>query len=186
MTHKELIEVAYKWVLKRGGCGIAFKELKSTAKEIPDVIGFDHWHSIIIECKVSKSDFFKDKYKKHRNRGMGVFRFFCCPADIIKIEDLPEKWGLIYVDENRNYRVVKEVRREQRPDYDHEKETGSYHTDRYTNAFDNDREAEQRLLYSVVRRLFIKGHVKHIYDKKYDKYTTPDELILLNNTEKNA
>jgi hypothetical protein len=30
---------------------------------------------------------------------MGTFRFYLCPAGIINARDLPEKWGLIWVDE---------------------------------------------------------------------------------------
>jgi len=39
-THKDLIPIAYKWVLKRGSCGVAFKELNTHASngEYPDVL----------------------------------------------------------------------------------------------------------------------------------------------------
>jgi hypothetical protein len=60
MTHKEIVDKAYTWVLKNSSCGIAFKEFYSAAcnGEYPDVIGFGAWgHSIVIECKVSRSDF---------------------------------------------------------------------------------------------------------------------------------
>jgi len=77
-THKKLVEIAYRWLLNNGGVGVAFKELKSSADEIPDVIGFDSWHSILIEVKVSRSDFLSDKKKSHRSKGMGNWRFYCC------------------------------------------------------------------------------------------------------------
>jgi hypothetical protein len=91
MTHKEIVEIAYRWVLKNGGMTIAFKELYSLANEIPDVIGFNHWESAVIECKVSRSDFLSDKKKQHRTKGMGNWRFYCCPKGMIKKEELPEK-----------------------------------------------------------------------------------------------
>jgi hypothetical protein len=62
-THKELVEIAYKWILKNGSVGVAVKELYSLASEIPDVIGFGGWESVVIECKASRSDFLADKKK---------------------------------------------------------------------------------------------------------------------------
>lgn len=42
MTHADLIPVAYKWAIKTGKCGVAFKEFKTLCpnSEIPDVLGF--------------------------------------------------------------------------------------------------------------------------------------------------
>lgn len=184
MTHKELVEIGYKWLLKNGGVGVAFKELKSTAQEIPDVIGFDSWKSIVIECKASRSDFLQDKKKTHRSRGMGTFRFYCCPKDMIKENELPEKWGLLYVAENGKCRVVKDVRREQNEEWEYSEEThdrDTYHTDRYKNAFDNDPRQEQKLMYAVIRRLFARGLIKHIYEDEVQSWNVND-IIDLNNT----
>src|ERR1700743_1391059 len=104
LTHSELVQIAYRWVLKNGSCGVAFKELVTLgSNEIPDVIGFGAWeHSVLIECKVSRSDFLADKHKSFRKEphlGMGNQRFYCCPTGLIKVEELPEGWGLIYVNE---------------------------------------------------------------------------------------
>jgi len=109
-THKKLVEIAYRWLLNNGGVGVAFKELKSSADEIPDVIGFDSWHSILIEVKVSRSDFLSDKKKSHRSKGMGNWRFYCCPSGMIKKEELPPKWGLIYVNEKGKARIEYDCR----------------------------------------------------------------------------
>jgi len=55
LTHKDLVDIAYTWVLRNGGCGVAFRELNSVS-EIPDVIGFGGWcRSVLIECKANKS-----------------------------------------------------------------------------------------------------------------------------------
>jgi hypothetical protein len=44
MTHKQLVDVAYRWVLNNTSCGVAFKELNSlSSRETPDVIGFGSW-----------------------------------------------------------------------------------------------------------------------------------------------
>lgn len=167
MTHKELVELSYKWVLKNASCGIAFKELVSIDREIPDVIGFNSWSSTLIECKVSRSDFLKDKKKPHRLKGMGVYRFFSCPTGLIKIEELPENWGLIYADKKGKLKCVHNP---------YNPKGGNI----FSNGFVRDIEAEQRIMYTALRRLFIKGHVKHIYDKQYDKSKTASQLILLN------
>lgn len=44
MTHKELVDLSHKFVLKNMSCGFAVKELKTTCKEIVDVIGFGAWN----------------------------------------------------------------------------------------------------------------------------------------------
>lgn len=180
MTHKELVEASYKWVLKNASCGIAFKELKTLAWEIPDVIGFGSGnHSVIVECKVSRSDFLSDKNKPFRANpqlGMGTHRFYCCPTGLIKPEELPEGWGLIYVDEKLKARIshnplvtyTHEMGHEYKSRYEHQKNSGS----------------EYQVLYSALRRLFIKGYVKHIYDQDYEGNRNVDALIENNNPQK--
>lgn len=54
----------------------------------------------VIEAKVSRADFLADKKKPHRadpSRGLGQYRYYACPEGMIKPEELPEKWGLIYI-----------------------------------------------------------------------------------------
>lgn len=160
--HKELVEVGYKWLLKNGGCGVAFKELKSINQEIPDVIGFSSHYSYVIECKVSRTDFLKDKKKPHRAIGMGDFRYFLCPAGLIKHDELPDKWGLIYCYPNGKILTVKRV------------------AGIKAHQFDKDRFAEQRLMYTALRRLFIKGYFPSIYDKDYKSNKDVNHLIELN------
>ena len=188
MTHKELVDIAYRWLLKNGKVGVVFKELVSIDPEIPDVIGFNGWESILIECKVSKSDFLKDKKKKHRLKGMGNWRFFCCPSGLIKKEALPERWGLIYVNEKGKARIeydcrVKKIRCECKDDWDFKDHPEGFYFRTLTNdenRFDADLIAERRIMYSALRRLFIKGYVKYIYDKAYNRHSTVNDLININ------
>lgn len=183
VTHKELVEVAYKWVLKRGSCGVAFKELKTANIEIPDVIGFGSGFSAVIECKVSRSDFLQDKKKPHRAQGMGTFKYFCCPEGLIKAEELPAKWGLIYVANDKEYKLLvnPKLGTNKVDVYDASKD---YYIQYYPNAFERDIIAENKLMYSALRRLFIKGYVKHIYDQDYDGSRNVDVLIENNNPAK--
>ncbi len=193
MTHRELVEIAYKWILKNGAVGLAFKELKSTSGEVPDVIGFNSWESTLIECKVSRSDFLCDKKKIHRAEGMGNWRFYCCPKGLIKKEELPEKWGLIYVDEKGKAKIEYDCRKKkikqpivaewQLKEYP----DGFYWRldTAYENKFEADLVSERQIMYSALRRLFIKGYVKYIYDKQYNRNTTANDLIALNEFENN-
>jgi len=162
ITHKDLIKPAYDWVLKRGSCGVAFKELNTTCSngEYPDVIGFGAWgHSVLVEVKVSRADFLSDKkkfFRKNPEQGMGRYRYYCCPKGLIKIEDLPEGWGLIYVNEKLKATCVYSP-------YSKNPE-GNIRE----NGFNQNMKAEHGLMYSALRRLHIKGHIECIYDKDYN------------------
>lgn len=154
-THKELVELAYKWMLKNTSCGVAFKELNSLAcnGEYPDVIGFGSGtHSVLIECKVSRSDFLADKNKKFRinpEQGMGTQRFYCCPWNLIKIEDLPAGWGLICVNEKNKIKCI------------HKSYKGNI--GERENGFIKNIKAEHALMYSALRRLHLRNRIDEIY-----------------------
>lgn len=85
ITHKQAVQIAYRWVLKNASCGFALKELVTSndTGEQPDVIGFGSSnHSVLIEVKISRADFLSDKKKKFRvnpEKGMGSRRYYCCP-----------------------------------------------------------------------------------------------------------
>ncbi len=154
-THTQLVDIAYRWVLKNGSCGVAFKELGTgSTPEIPDVIGFGAWqHSVLVEVKVSRSDFHSDKsksFRKNPDMGMGRQRFYCCPDEIIKVEDLPKDWGLLWVNEKGRCRTV--------------------HTPYKGNvglrqaAHKNNLQAEMGVLYSALRRLHLRGRIEEIYE----------------------
>ena len=111
LTHNFLVKRAIKWLYSYG-CGFAVGEVRSltVSGEIPDAIGFKSNQSILVECKVSRADFLKDKNKYFRQNsktGMGNLRIYLCPKDVIKIEDLPKKWGLMYCDEKGKITKVK-------------------------------------------------------------------------------
>ncbi len=143
-THKGLVEVAYKWLLNNTSCGVAFKELVSlTTNEIADVIGFGSGgHSVLIEVKISRSDFLSDKkkiFRQYPEMGMGTQRFYCCPTDLIKQSDLPNGWGLIYVNDKMKARCVFQP---------YKGNIGERH-----DGFAKNIKAEHGLMYSALRRL---------------------------------
>ena len=112
MNHAELVERAVKW-LKNGAvipfgsdgtrrvrCSVACAEMVTASRETPDAIGW--WccgqFSILVECKVSRSDFKSDSKKPFRVRpqdGAGDFRYYLTPPGLVTLEELPERWGLI-------------------------------------------------------------------------------------------
>lgn len=104
--HNMLCELGEKW-LRRQGCRVVLRDPFKAAVytgECPDVIGWRDGHSILIECKVSRSDFLADKKKKFRAEpaiGMGDARLFLAPPGVIRTDDLPDGWGLLIAEGDR-------------------------------------------------------------------------------------
>ena len=75
-------------------------EFSTAADENRDVIGWAPGAgSVLIECKLSRSDFLRDAAKTVRRNpraGMGQRRYYLCPSDVIQVKDLPPKWGLLW------------------------------------------------------------------------------------------
>lgn len=102
--HRELCQLVGKWLHRPGridppSCNYVAVEMVTANIENPDVIGFSSWTCIMIEVKVSRSDFLADAKKSFRieaTYGMGEYRYYCCPEGLITAEDLPKNWGLLY------------------------------------------------------------------------------------------
>lgn len=117
MNHRELCDVAVSW-LKRSnahGCQVALSEIKSGwSGEVPDAIGFHSMGnvqdgSVVVEVKVSRSDFLADFKKPHRSgdtTGIGLYRYYMCTEGLIKPDELPERWGLLYVNSRKHVKHV--------------------------------------------------------------------------------
>ena len=119
LTHRQLCEIGARF-LKRpesaNGHGCHFTVIEAACYgENPDVFGVRHGihgHGIgtfLLEAKTSRSDFLADRSKPHRLNpeiGMGKYRYYICPTDLIKPHELPEKWGLIYVSPKGICKVV--------------------------------------------------------------------------------
>lgn len=80
------------------GYPVTFANMTSTtAGEQPDVLGMDSWaDSILIEVKVSRSDFLADKKKPWRKSGMGIGgrRVYLTPKGLLTPADVPYGWEL--------------------------------------------------------------------------------------------
>lgn len=88
-------------------------ELCTVDTENTDVWGLSSWDTAIIEVKVSHADFLADKKKWWRTDEAGDYgcqagnyRLYLCPEGIIKPEELPDNWGLLYWDGKKVYPVV--------------------------------------------------------------------------------
>jgi hypothetical protein len=156
LTHDDLIDAAYRWVMKNASCGVAFRELYTCCcnGEYPDLIGFGAWgHSVLIECKMSRADFYADKKKPFRicpELGMGTQRFYCCPDGLLQKEDLPEGWGLLWVNDRMKAKCVFK----------------SYQGNiGIRDGFKKNIKAEHELMYSALRRLQLRGRIAEIYEK---------------------
>lgn len=140
MTHSEITLLASKWLSKHSenvtvpNCNLVAYETKTATEsgEIPDVIGWCSWASILIEVKISRGDFLKDKKKSFRldsKLGVGNFRYYICPSGLIDPRELPEDWGLLYIDDKGKIKIEKKS----------------------NNQFANT-ESERTMLLSIIRR----------------------------------
>jgi hypothetical protein len=97
--HAQLVARAAEWLRYRYGCGIVLSEQYCATGEVPDVIGWKaSCQSVLVECKVSRSDFLADANKSFRLRpeeGLGSKRLYMAPAGMIAADELPKHWGLL-------------------------------------------------------------------------------------------
>src|SRR5438445_758275 len=86
MTHAQLVTKAVHW-LRRYRCGVVLSEQACVSGEMPDAIGWKRaCHSVLVECKVTRSDFLADRAKPFRmkpEQGVGSERFYLVPAGLV-------------------------------------------------------------------------------------------------------
>lgn len=102
--HDRLVLRAERWLIAQG-CGVVVRSpFKALTAEIPDAIGWREGVSVLVEVKSTREDFFADRKKEFRSTselGMGDWRFYFCPPDVIDINEVPEGWGLVWSTEKR-------------------------------------------------------------------------------------
>ncbi|HEL3778110.1 hypothetical protein I5U56_02715 [Stenotrophomonas maltophilia] len=106
LTHADLVKIAGRWLRNTAGCSVVLEELCAATGngENPDAIGWYTGRTMLVECKVSRSDFLADRKKRFRanpERGLGLYRYFMAPKGLIKVGELPARWGLLEVNGGR-------------------------------------------------------------------------------------
>jgi len=113
MTHAQLVEQAVAW-LRSYRCGVILSEQACISGEMPDAIGWKRAsRSVLVECKISRSDFLADRDKPFRQKpdlGLGCERFYLTPPGLLEPKELAPGWGLLEV----RKRKVEMVRRSAR------------------------------------------------------------------------
>ncbi len=96
-----------------------------------------------VECKVSRSDYYRDKSKVFRRQpelGSGKYRYYLTPVGLLVPKNLPEKWGLLEWNGKR-VSVVREAIRQKQDEQGHG--------------------TDMSILASICQRL-IEGYTRHI------------------------
>jgi Holliday junction resolvase len=123
MTHKEIVIAVYKWLKKHKrnivvpNCSLVVSELVTVnaTGEIPDVIGWNYYTSVMIEVKTSIADLRRDKTKKFKQFGNGVgeHKYYCVPVNIALIASdiITSEHGLLTINEEGKIEIYKEAKR---------------------------------------------------------------------------
>lgn len=124
LTHKRLCEIganylknAIPWFIR---CNYVVTEFSSQCDEQPDIYGYrGESHTVLVEVKVSRSDFLADRKKRHRQlgKGIGSSRYYLCPTGLISIDDLPPGWGLLYCNDEERITIEKRSEHFEKRDY---------------------------------------------------------------------
>lgn len=114
ISHRALCELGAKYMYRSGT--IPFSKPKYVVCELerigecPDVFGFGFAYTQLLEIKVSRSDFLSDRKKPWRitpEFGLGQYRSYLCPENLIRESELPDNWGLFYVNDKGKIRMIK-------------------------------------------------------------------------------
>lgn len=121
--HDKLVCLGSEYIMKNSvadwlpTCSIVTTELVSFASEYPDVLGFTNGNnSVLLEAKISREDFkrdFKKDFRINPEKGMGEYRLYIAPKGLIKIEELPNGWGLIEVNDKNKCRIVRKAEQQE-------------------------------------------------------------------------
>ena len=119
LSHADLCVRAERWLLNTVKCGVVLKGLTAVTGETPAVIGWRDQHvSHLVACATTLSEFHSDRSKHYRNRshlGLGIYRYYMCPSGLIMPDELPPKWGLLYITPTKVRNIVKAERQGQLP-----------------------------------------------------------------------
>lgn len=121
--HYELCCLGARWLRSRKNCEPCDGRWKYVAVEVcvngcenPDIWAFNGWSTIVVEVKVSRSDFLNDQKKYWHLPGneeclAGNYRYYLTPKGLLTADDLPEGVGLLEYDGKDIMRVIRARRR---------------------------------------------------------------------------
>lgn len=118
IIHAALQAACVRWLKRqqdgphrRSGCPVVVTDIETCASETPDVIGWNSMISVLVECKASRADFFRDAKKPHRiySQGIGNRRYYAAPEGLLKLDEIPEEWGLLEMDQQGKINATKEA-----------------------------------------------------------------------------
>ncbi len=108
--HDALVQLGARWLAKQGFPVVVTEIDALGSREKPDVIGFRSTCSVVIEVKVSRSDFRADARKPERRiegTGLGTYRFYLCPRGLIGTDELLSGWGLLHAEGTKLLEIVR-------------------------------------------------------------------------------
>lgn len=101
LSHAEVVHRAVRWLRGQNKCSTVYAEMTTSHSEVPDVIGWHNGISHAVECKVSRKDFQKELRTKaaaiHNWCGVGRYRWYLTPKDLILPHEVPDWCGLAYI-----------------------------------------------------------------------------------------
>lgn len=92
--HEHLNLLAAGWAKRQGFSVVATNLWAAGSRERVDVIAFHQTSTLLIESKVSRSDFFNDRKKPERaSGGVGLYRFYITPFNMVSLQEVPQDGG---------------------------------------------------------------------------------------------
>lgn len=144
-----LIHLSAAWAKKQGFPIVATNLCAIGSREKVDLVAFRTSCSLMIEAKASRADFFADRKKpERRTGGVGTYRFYVTPPNLVQPAELPAGWGLLYADGKKAIEIIK-------PRGNHWPGLNNSFADPEWQCFQHqvDNEAERAMLFSIARRL---------------------------------
>jgi len=123
-SHAFLVARAAQWLKNTRKCAVVLSEHVGGYSETPDAIGWKCGgrHSILVECKNSRADFFRDKKKIWRSTlmehdALGMQRYYMFPKGLfLDYSMVNPKWGILELSGNR-VKVIRDAFKHVRSDF---------------------------------------------------------------------
>lgn len=170
LSHKEVAIKATKFAQRIFGCPIgAWEFCGGWNNEKCDGFIVNSRNSFLIEAKVSRQDFkkdFKKDFRKNEKLGVGDFRLYACPKGLLSLEELPDKWGLIEIDENNRNKCTLLYRHTQQELFDFWK----YQEDRFWGMAEKGLSHEYKVYEPIKNQWhFVNAYRKFEVDKRLER-----------------